>query len=96
MCGHKLRRYERCAVASHDVCVEPIIVVTCNVRAYCAILGLRSVTKILHIFGNNENLKLEFAFFWCKLLFCSSKMEDFSNFSQKKNWGENKLEGIEI
>ena len=24
-----------------------------------------------------------FAFFWCKLQFCRSKMEDFSNFSQK-------------
>ena len=30
-----------------------------------------------------NNWQLKFAFFWCKLLFCSSKMEDFNNFSKK-------------
>ena len=42
----------RCAVASCDVCVkslEPILVVTCDVRACGAFYGLHSATTILHI-----------------------------------------------
>ena len=109
----------RCVITSCDVLVEPMLVVTCNVRACGAFSGLRSTTAILHICGNNKR-----DFFWCtvfpqivsvleelwpkvivhkaklkkknsfcgnyrwkcgKLQFCSSKLEDFNNFSQKKN-----------
>ena len=30
-------------------------------------------------------IRKELTCFWCKLLFCSSEMEDFSNFSEKNN-----------
>ena len=40
----------RCAVKSCDVCAEPILVVTCDVRECGAFLGLRGVTAILHGF----------------------------------------------
>ena len=44
----------RCAVVSCDVRAEPILVVTCDVRACGAFSGLQSATTISHIFGNNE------------------------------------------
>ena len=44
----------RCGVASCDVHAESILVVTCDVHACGAFSGLRSVTTILQIFGNNE------------------------------------------
>ena len=50
----------RCVITSCDVLVEPMLVVTCNVRACGAFSGLRSTTAILHICGNNKR-----DFFWC-------------------------------
>ena len=38
----------QCAVASCDVHVEPILVVTCDVRACGAFYGLRRATTIWH------------------------------------------------
>ena len=44
----------RCAVATCNVRAEPILVVTCDVRACSAFSGLQSATAIWHIFCNNE------------------------------------------
>ena len=45
----------RCGVASCDVRAEPILVVTCDVRACDAFSGLRSATAISHIFTAIHN-----------------------------------------
>ena len=100
MCCRNLRR---CNVWSQfaDVHAEPNDFGS-NLQCACmqCFLGLRSKTPISHIFfGNDERTdNWNLLSFGVSYKFCSSKIEDFSNFSKKKLGGifGNYKEGIGI